>query len=72
MIQYGRSTSSLCDLFQSDSDVPDSFDIYSSDGVSSFVDETQNESVRLLTHLDIEAEHENDNNENYRRPSLPQ
>ena len=51
---------------------PDSFEIHFSDGVASFFDKPQNEAVRLLTYLDIEAEHENDNNGNYQRPSPPQ
>jgi CENP-B N-terminal DNA-binding domain len=63
---------SLGDPVDSDSDVSSSFDIHSSDEVASSIDETQNELIRLSTYLNIESEHENDNNDNFQWPSPPQ
>ena len=57
--------------FDSDSEVSDDFDVYSSDEVTSSVDETQNELIRLSTHLNIGFEDDEDSNEHYRWPSPP-
>jgi hypothetical protein len=54
----------LGDLSESDSDVSDSFETRSSDEVALPVDENRNKLVRLSTYLNIESEHENDNNKN--------
>ena len=51
---------SFDDLFDSDSEVSDSFDMHSSDEVISTVDEAENELVQLSTHLNIDLEHDRD------------